>query len=202
MARRVHDHQERAPARRVRDAGEHADGYFFPGEVARLLELDGVDYHQLRRIFRLVREQAGLKDAAGRQWSRFSFRDLARTEAVLRVCGGREALGPDRKTNLTGIKQACAALRGQGFTDPLLQVPLVRQGRRILALVDGAILDPVTGQLLLQAVSVRTELFLAERAISDPSLREALANVIQHPPSVPQLTVSKVPLPLVSEHCR
>jgi hypothetical protein len=41
------------------------------------------------------------------------------------------------------------ALLRQGFAYPLLQVPLVREGRSVLAYVFGSVVQPTTGQVLL-----------------------------------------------------
>lgn len=112
VARYIHHHAERAPAKRVRNA-DAGDGYFFPGEVARMLHLEGIDYTQLRTMFRLVRKQRSAPVAPG--WSRFSLIDLACFEALLEISGGRTALEPRRKLSLRGVEETCAALRDLGY---------------------------------------------------------------------------------------
>src|SRR4051812_11287317 len=53
MSRHLHDHRAKQPAQRVRP--EVAAAVFFPGEVARLLGLENIEYDQLRRLFLLAR---------------------------------------------------------------------------------------------------------------------------------------------------
>jgi len=172
VARYVHHHQERSPARRVRGDRVDGDGYFFPGEVARMLLLDGIDYRQLREMFKLVRKQR--LAPVTRAWARFSLVDLACLEALLGVCGDREALAPGRKLSLRGIEACCDALRAQGFENPLLEVTLKRQGARVLAVIDGAVVDPRTGQQALSTTEVVVQRFLDERLIKDRQLRAEL----------------------------
>jgi hypothetical protein len=170
MGRRVEDHGERAPASRRQVA---ADAEFFPGEVVRLLGLDGIDYSQLRQLYLLARRVAGAPDP-GRGWSRFTLADLAAVEVLVGLGGGRERLVLGRRLVLAHIEQTCVALAALGFGSPLLQVPLSREGRRVLAKIDSYVFEPTTGQLVIDDVTTRIDAFLEERLIEDRAVRAAI----------------------------
>ena len=171
MGRRVHEHAERAPLRRVH--GPAADAVFFPGEVARLLGLEGVDYSQLRRLFVLARTLRG-ELPEPRSWSCFTLADLAATEVLVALGGGREVLTHGRRLVFGSIERTCLALREMGFDNPLLQVPLARDGRRILARVDAYVFEPASGQLTLEETGKRLDLFLKQRIIKDREVWAAI----------------------------
>lgn len=173
MSRSVHQHQEREPARRVQ--ANAARAIFFPGEVARLLGLEGVEYDQLRKMFVLSRVLRG-EPSPGRQWSRFTLADLAATEVLVGLGGGRERLARGRHLMLGGIEPACKALIGLGVSNPLLQVPMAREGRRILARVGNYVIEPVSGQLALEYAGDRIDAFLEKRLITDREVRLAIRN--------------------------
>lgn len=145
MAKRVGETARRRPAQRLRNKED--DGYFFPGEVVAMLGLGDIDYQQMRRLFRLVREQSGTPVNAG--WSRYSLVDVAALQVLVSLCGGPAALAPQRRLRIECIRKACSALRGLGVENPLLDVRLRRIGDRVYAELDGSILDPVSGQLAL-----------------------------------------------------
>ena len=172
MADRVRRHAETAPKRRVRSNPAVAE--FFPGEAARLLGLGMIDYAQLRELFRLARVARG-DEGIGRGWSRFSLADLAAVEILVELGGGREALAEGRRLVLGDVQATCVALRLMGFDDPLLQVPLARDGRRILARVDAFVLEPRTGQLVLETAWQHVDAFLRERAIASSELRSVIS---------------------------
>lgn len=161
-----------APRKRVLDDALGA-GFFFPGEVAQLLGLKEIDYAQLRRLYRFVRTQAGEPIRKG--WARYTLTDLACIEAALRVCG-RAALQPRRRLRLAELEKACAALGKLGFTNPLLQVPMEKQGKQVLAVVDGAVLDPTTGQLLLNSSFTAANAWLSKSGVVDAELQALLDN--------------------------
>jgi hypothetical protein len=171
MADQIARHTERAPARRLRADVLAAE--FFPGEVARLLGLTGVNYAQLREMYRLARVSRGL-DEPGRGWSRFTLADLAAVEALVALGGGRAALKVGRRLVLGDIQQTCDALRRLGFDNPLLQVPMAREGRRILARVDGFVLEPSSGQLVLETAWQHVSAFLEARLIENRAIRSAI----------------------------
>ena len=147
---------------------------FFPGEAARLLGLGAIDYAQLRELFRLARLARG-SASTGRGWSRFSLADLAAVEVLVELGGGREALEEGRRLVLGDIEATCVALRRMGFDDPLLQIPLARDGRRILARVNAFVFEPTSGQLVLETTWQHVETFLEDRAISSREVRKAIS---------------------------
>ncbi len=149
MAQRLRDRSgTRSPRPRTRDdlAGE---GYLFPGEVAEMLGCQKIDYHQLRRLFRLVRAQAAAP-VRERKWARFTLKDIAALRIALDLCGGVPALEEGRRLAITPLERACEALRGQGVGNPLLDVPMTRQGTVVFAEINGLLFDPVNGQLTLK----------------------------------------------------
>ena len=151
MADPLSAHGPKAPARRVRDLP--GDGYYFPGEVADLLGVRAADYHQLRRLFRLVRRHSATPVPAGdRSWSRYTLTDIAAIQVALAICGGPEVLAHGRRLRLAPLERACQALSDLGIANPLLDVRLQIQGRQVLASIDGVVFDPVTGQTALSDV--------------------------------------------------
>ena len=66
------------------------------------------------------------------------------------------------------------ALRDLGFENPLLQVPLARVGRRILARVDSYVFEPASGQLTLDQTGRLIDRFLESRIIQDREIRRAI----------------------------
>lgn len=171
MGEPFHAHAPVAPRKRVLDDALSV-GFFFPGEVAQLLHLVDIDYAQLRRLYQFTRTQAGLPIRRG--WGRYTLTDLACIEAALQICGGRDVLRPGRRLLLAELERACAALRHRGFSNPLLQVPMQKRGKQILAVVDGAVLDPSTGQLLLSESFAVASSWLAGAGVEDPDLQAVL----------------------------
>jgi hypothetical protein len=148
---------------------------FFPGEAMRLLGLEGIDYAQLRAMYSLARVSRG-EPAPGRGWARFTLADLAALEVLVALGGGRESLLRGRRMVLGEVLETCSALRERGFDNPLLQVPMAREGRRILARVDGLLVEPITGQAVLDTVSDRVRTFLSSHVLTDPMVRRAIAS--------------------------
>jgi hypothetical protein len=172
MSRRVEEHDPRQPAERVhRDVSA---AVFFPGEVARLLRLGNVEYDQLRKLFVLARVLRG-EPHPGRRWSRFTLGDLAAIEVLVALGGGRPHLASGKRLVLGEVVQACRALREVGIENPLLQVPMVRIGRRVFARVEDYLVEPTTGQLALAHVGDCIAEFLEERLITDSTVRAAIA---------------------------
>ncbi|MEA2647078.1 MAG: hypothetical protein QOE92_2161 [Chloroflexota bacterium] len=171
MGEPVRKHGAVAPTKRVLNDAVGA-GFFFPGEVARLLQLEDIDYSQLRRLYEFTRRQAGEPVRTG--WARYTLTDLACIEAALVVCGGRGVLLRGHRMHLGELERACDALRGLGFSNPLLQVPMRRRGKQVLAVVDGAVLDPATGQLLLDESFTAANAWLARSGVDDPELQTVL----------------------------
>lgn len=130
-----------------------ADGYVFVGEAAELLGVKA-DYRQMRRMHRLVREQAGLDPPEG-SWTRYSLTDLACMEALIHACGGPAVFERGQRLRLGAIGRTCAWLNSLGFDNPLLQVPMRLEGRSAVVLLDEILTQPETGQLLLQSAFER-----------------------------------------------
>jgi hypothetical protein len=171
MARRTPGNTAKPPAERQQGAA-----YFYAAEVVGILGLEGIDYAQLRRLLRLVRPP----DAQpSRSWARFSFEDLAGIRVALRLAGGTEALADGKRLQIAELERTCSRLRQLGIARPLLDVPLRREGRAIVAEVDGVTFRPVTGQLALTDISNRVGAFLGEIVYVDrpglARLRSAIA---------------------------
>jgi hypothetical protein len=171
MSRRLQDHGERAPTNRLRDGAVEAA--FFPGEVARLLGLPNIDYSQLRRMFVLARVLRG-DPRPDRAWARFTLADLAATEVIVGLAGGRDRLALGSRLTFGDLEPTCKALRSMGFENPLLQVPLARVGRKTLAKVDEYIFEPISGQMVLDQTGRLIDQFLEARIIEDGRVRAAI----------------------------
>jgi hypothetical protein len=124
---------------------------FFPGEVVRILRLDGIDYRQLREMLRLARELRGerLQDS---RWARYTFADLCAIRVIVELFGGPSELRRGARLQLRRLRSICLGLRKKGVADPLLQVKLTRLGRSIVAQTNGVKFEAATGQLLLDSV--------------------------------------------------
>jgi hypothetical protein len=152
---RVHEHRPVAPTPRV----SVKPGYFFPGEAARILKLDGIDYHQLRLLLKLVRGDA----PEPRKWARYDLRDLAGLKLAIELAGGLDALRLGRHLNVDRVRRAAEALRAAGINDPFVQVNLFLERDRIMAATDGLAFDATTGQIRLDFVNTAASEYL-ERA--------------------------------------
>lgn len=168
MRRQPVDHQPTRPA--TRTTGSTVPLEFFPGEAARLLQLGDVAYEQLRTLFVLARYARG-ETAKSAGWARFDAEDLASSEVLVGLAGGRERFQPNRRLNLRDIKPACAKLRELGFVNPLLEVPLARHGRQVIALVGSHVYAPSTGQLAFAFVGDQVEQLVAQRESLDRDAR-------------------------------
>jgi hypothetical protein len=152
-------------------------GQFFPGEVARMLKIEGLDYRQLRAIYRLVRTQAG-HEFRPKEWARFSYDDIAAALEVVRVCIESRKLNTKNgfRLVLLHLDRACRNLNAYGFTNPLLQLHLQLVDGRIVAEIEGATLDAETGQQLIDLAALRVTDFFATTDI-DAKLLELLTSV-------------------------
>lgn len=149
VADRVQNHEARRPRRRVIPDGVTEGGMFYPGEVARMEDFADIDYRQLRRLFELVRSQANSPLGPARAWSRYTLRDIAALKVAVRLCRNPDDPG-SRYLVIAPLERACAALRAEGIDNPLLDVPMGREGRKIFAEIDGARIDPTNGQMQLR----------------------------------------------------
>ena len=166
MARRTPDGTSKPPSDRSEGAA-----YFYPAEVVRILGLQGIDYAQLRRLLRLVRPTDGQPT---RRWGRYSFEDLVAIRVAVRLAGGADALARGHRLQLAEVERTCARLRELGVAQPLVEVPLRREGRAVLADFHGVTFRPATGQLALGNTADLVQEFLAGVVRLD---RQVLADV-------------------------
>lgn len=127
-------------------------GFFYPGELVEVLGVERIDYRQLRILLALVR---GVEPGKlPRSWAQYSLPEVAGMRLALELCGAytEQSSTARRYLRLSPLEKACAALRSIGIENPLLEVPLVRHGSRIIAKVNGLLVDPTNGQLILGSV--------------------------------------------------
>lgn len=163
MYKRVADQvQIRRPRRRV--ISDRPDkGSFFPGEVARMLDIEDMDNQRLRRIFTLVRKQRDAPLPPSGEWARFDYIDIACTVEVVRICVDNDRLSRgDFRLALVHISRACERLRLLGLENPLLQARLDLSGKRVVATIGGTTFDVQTGQQLIDQVVIRSSTFMAQ----------------------------------------
>lgn len=154
-----------------------APAVFYPGEVARLLDLGDIEYDTLRKLYELSRGCRGLPEPADGTWSLFDLEDLACTDALVRIAGGRDALNRDRRLAFGDVRAACLALMKAGATNPLIEVPMVRVGRRIYASIDDALFEPATGQLAYSALLGALDASGSNSLIADRGIRRQVAQL-------------------------
>jgi hypothetical protein len=174
IPRRLQQHTTpTAPSDRLiaRDGRTH-DGYFFPGEVARILAIDVIDYRQLRRFYRLIREQSDHAVPSG--WSRYTLTDIACLAVAIEICGGPEALEPGSRLVLAKLERVCQLLVQQGISNPLLRVSIGRRGRSITVDLDGVVTEPETGQIIMEAASKEADHYFSDSLLRDRKLARAL----------------------------
>jgi hypothetical protein len=146
----VQPRRPRPPRNRLRNVRP----YFYPGEVVRILNLEGVDYHQLRRLFRLVLSSRDLPLRATRRWARFTFQDLLAVKLALDLAGGAAALKPGHRLRLAALARTCETLRSKyGLEYPLREAKLERVGATLLAKIKAVEFEPATGQLVMREVA-------------------------------------------------
>lgn len=156
MASHLASHGLRRPRDRAQGS-EAAAATFFPGEAADILELrstptGGVDYAQLRRLHGFVREQDGHgQSTSDSNWSRWTFQDIAAGRVVVELLDMRERMRPCQRIRYDKLTKVCDALRSAGFRRPLLDVPLVRDGSEILAVVGRDVIEPLSNQHVLSS---------------------------------------------------
>jgi hypothetical protein len=124
------------------------EGYFFPNEVLEILDLKGLGYRQLRRLFGLVRASRGGVQPG--KWARFTFQDLIALRGAVQALGGPRAVLAAKRLQLKRLEAACEHLRRvHGLTEPLTQARWVSEGDHAVVQLLGARFEPDTGQLLL-----------------------------------------------------
>jgi hypothetical protein len=161
--KRVRDQRTvRRPRRRVIDTRPDK-GAFFPGEVARMLNVDELDNQRIRRIFNLVRQQRHAPLPPKKEWARFDYVDIACTIEVVRICVDRDRLSAgDFRVALLRLRRACTALYEQGLENPLLQARLDLSGDQVIATVHGTSYVVETGQRLLSEAVAQSSRFMRE----------------------------------------
>jgi hypothetical protein len=151
VADQLRNHALRRPRQRVLPDDPVRNGYFYPGEVAKLEGFTNIDYRQLRRLFKLVRYQADEAVSTAGAWSRYTLRDIAALRIAVGLCRISDEV-ESKYLLISPLERACKALKDQGVENPLLDVPMIREGRTIFAEVDGVRVDPTTGQMQLHDV--------------------------------------------------
>lgn len=156
-----------------------------------------VSYRRLRSLADLLRAVSPTQGVAAwtvegtgkhHVWARFRMDDIARLVVIVDVCGGTTALGvgDDASSRLRGQKglvDACAALRSSPFSfrDPLLEVPLLRIGRRVAAYVDGQFVFPDSQQSIAFVGGQGTSKFIHDLLSREPRLKPLLRTAMQLP---------------------
>lgn len=181
MPQRLSHHRPKEPRWRVIAVDGDPTVTFYPNEVARSLAIEVIDYRQLRTFYKLIRDQPSNPGAVSRGWSRFTITDMASLLVALRCCGGEEALQPGRRLVTADLARACTALKRQGYERPLLEVNLHRVNKRVMAEIDGLIVDPITGQTAILEVVRHVDRYFDGRLLHDPVLSDILrAEIDRH----------------------
>lgn len=87
----------------------------------------------------------------GTEWRSYEPLDVARLAVVVSLCGGAGALQANGRLNGRQRLEAAAQKlisSTYGLTDPLVEVPWIRQGRDLLVILEGTLLDPLRDQTL------------------------------------------------------
>lgn len=113
--------------------------------------MKGLDYRQLRDMFRLVREVRG-ESVVQREWARCTFTDLCAIRVIVDLFGGPSAMRANGRLQLKVLRTICMRLRKMGFSNPLLQVKLTRLDSGIVAQADGIRFQAATGQVLIDSI--------------------------------------------------
>lgn len=126
-------------------------GFYYPGEVARILGLGDIDYRQLRELRGLV--SSSDERTPKRKWGRYSYRDLVLVRNAIHLAGGPEALKLGRRLRIRQLSRVVDVLKTQfGLTDPLTQIRLEVLGSSIVAHISGARLDPMRSQYVFAEI--------------------------------------------------
>jgi hypothetical protein len=141
----------RKRSRPPKDRGLAEGGCFYAGEAVRVAGIVGLNYRQLRRLFKLIKGEAPVAE----KWVRFTFRDILALRVAYRLASGKRTKYPHKRLHFAEVEQACLELkRFFGISDPLTEVQLGWEGARIVARYRGVHFETASQQLLLVADSV------------------------------------------------
>jgi len=128
-------------------------------------------------------------DEGGRIWTRFTMVDIACARVVIGLLGGPTCFGDpigDRvgtrepgtrlkspRPRLEELRRTCQQLQELGVPNPLLDLELRREGRSYTAKLVGVVIDPRTGQTVLEDV-LRDTLAALSVGRKDARLRSVL----------------------------
>jgi hypothetical protein len=73
------------------------------------------------------------------------------------------------------LNEVCQHLVRQGIANPLLTVSLHRRGKSIVVELDGQIVDPTSGQVLMERVARHADRYFDHNLLIDPDLAAALS---------------------------
>lgn len=125
------------------------EGLFSPSECARVLGVESLNYRQFDELLALVRPVD--PDRRRGQPARLTFRELVALRTAFELSGGADALRDGRNLRYAPVVKACRRLREvYGISEPLVEIHMEREGRRIIAVVDGVRFDANSGQVVLQ----------------------------------------------------
>lgn len=124
--------------------------FYYASEVVPLLGVERIDYHQLRVLLRIVRRADDQPEDS--RWLRFSLADVASLRIAIDLVGGTDAFSPGRRIRLSPLRDAVKALHDLGIQHPLIEVPLAIHGGRVIAQIQGQLVDPTSGQSVLGTV--------------------------------------------------
>jgi hypothetical protein len=162
MAPIIHRDKKRRAQRQL----VSAKGMFYPGEVVRILGLEGMDYQQLRELWRLI---SPAKNMPTRKWARYTFKDLVILRNAIELAGGREALKLGRRLRVKQLSRVLQALQSQfGAQDPLTEIRLERAGSLILAHMSGGKFDPVKSQYVFPEIMRGVDRYLKTPPLRGP----------------------------------
>lgn len=129
-------------------------------------------------------------DERKRRWTRFSVVDIACAQVVIRLMGGPEGFGSlykqraeaaidgrrlkSPRPRLEPLSRACERLHQLGVANPLLDVELRKDGDSYKVKIAGVLIDPSTGQALLDE-ALQTTINILDIYSYDPELRSVLA---------------------------
>ncbi|GAA3873057.1 hypothetical protein GCM10022275_22640 [Tessaracoccus defluvii] len=166
-------------------------------EVMALLRLERLSYQRLQALGDLVFElspgDAASRDLVGPgSWRTYTPKDVARICVVIELCGDQAFNSHTggtrhRLRGIAHLRRAARLLMGPQFNvaDPLLDVSWIRQGRNLLVLLAGDLIDPLSGQSLVRWGSAEIPRLLDRVATrSDPQTRHRLLQAF--PRTAPQ----------------